>query len=77
MELTLLGAVAALGASFIVVATLVLFAMHATETWRPGSKEINVNQQADDRIALRMQRTPQIRQVGAGVQAEEPTRRAA
>jgi hypothetical protein len=77
MELTLLGAVATLGASFVVVATLVLFAFHAADAWRPGSKKIDVSQKAGDAVAFRLHHSPQIRQVEAGVQGEEPTRHAA
>ncbi len=77
MELTLLGAVAALGAGFIVVATLVLFAMHATDALPSGSMQIDVDQKAGDAVTFRLRRTPRIRQIEAGAQAGEPTRRAA
>ena len=77
MELTLLGAVATLGASFVVVATLVLFTLHAADAWRSGSAKIDVDQLAGDAVAFRLQRTPQIRQVAAGEYDEEPTRCAA
>lgn len=77
MELTLLGVIATLGASFVVVATLVLFTLHAADAWRPGSKQTDVDQKAGDAVAFRLHRTPRIRQVEAGAQGEEPTRRAA
>lgn len=77
MEFTLLGAVATLGASFVVVATLVLFTLHAAEAWRLGSKKIDVSRKADDAVNFRLHRSPQIQQIEADVPGEEPTRRAA
>ena len=77
MELTLLGAVAMLGASFVVLATLVLFALHAVDAWHPGSKQIDCSQKAGDQRTFRLHQFPQNRQVELGVPDEEPTRRAA
>ncbi|MGL6222626.1 MAG: hypothetical protein ACRC6L_03485 [Steroidobacteraceae bacterium] len=77
MEFTLLGTVAALGASFVVVATLVLFTLHAVEAWRPGSRKIDVSRKAGGAVSFRLHHSPQIRQVEAGAPDEEPTRRAA
>lgn len=77
MEFTLLGGVATLGASFVVVATLVLFTLHAVDAWRPRSKEIDISLKSVDAVDFRLHHSPQIQQVEAGVQGEEPTRRAA
>jgi hypothetical protein len=77
MEFTLLDAVATLGFGFVVLATVVLLTLHAADAWHSGSRKIDVDQKAVDAVAFRLHHSPQIRQVAAGVQGEEPTRRAA
>jgi hypothetical protein len=79
MEHSLLDTVGMLGLDVILIATLVLFALHAIETWGSRQRRIDVaRRESDETVYYRMHDLPRrLRHATTDEPGEEPQRRAA
>ena len=77
MEHDLLGTVAMLGFYVSSVGTLVLFALHAIETWWSRPKHIDTSQESADAVDCHVHVFPAAQRAKRDAPREEPARRAA
>ena len=77
MEQDLLGTVGMLGIDLILVGTLVLFALHAIETWWSRPKHIDTSQESADAVDCHVHDFPAAQRAKRDAPREEPARRAA
>ena len=77
MEQDLLGRVAMLGFCMSSVGTLVLFALHAIETWWSRPKHIDTSQESADAVDCHVHDVLAAHRAKRDAPREEPARRAA
>ena len=77
MEFILLGILAKVGLAFILVATLVLLAMHAVENRKSAWTELSQRRRPVDAVAFRLHHLPSVNPTKADETLEEPAQRAA